>query len=301
MEEDRYVIVQCPFGCGSRLRFPGATRSLQVTCPRCKQTFTWTPFGIMWDDRFHVARRNRLSLLARQVRGKSKWIGIALLLLLALAGLSVLTENATQEVSSSKPQTLNKNEPPPKPGPRPDRRKQSLPEGSSKSMPVAKSPRAGGILPLSKLIPPPSEQEQRLPNGVYLEPPRLTQGHSSLLVENGTSWDAVVKLVKQEAESKITARSVYVRQGESVLLTDIEPGDYILAWCHGTDWDTASKQFNQPMGCFVADKTLTFTESITRDSEGTQVRHKGWRVTLHQVVGGNLGRNSISEEEFHGL
>ena len=313
MEEDRYVIAQCPFGCGSRLRFPRVPYSLQVTCPRCKQTFTWTPFGMVWDERFHVARRNRLSLLAGQVRKKRKWVGIALLLLLVLTGLSVLTENAQQEVSSSLPHSPNKDVSAQKSSPAPDGPKQSLSQGTGGSVPVAKSPivsvergqrlppRAERILPPTKLIPPPDEHEQRLPNGAYLDPRRLTQGHSTLLVENGTPWDAVVKLVKQEVESKITTRFVYVRHGESVLLTDIEPGDYILAWCCGTDWDAVSMQFNQPAGCSVAKETFTFTESVTHDFEGTHIRFTKARVTLHAVVGGNIGRNSISQEEFQSL
>lgn len=309
MQESSYVVVQCPFGCGCRLRFPRADRNLQVTCPRCKQTFTWTPFGIVWDDRFHAAKRRRLSLLVHHAGGKLKWIGVALLLMLALAGLSVLTENPTQEVSSSKPQSLNENVPSPKP----DRRKQSLPDGGDRNLPVPKSPvvsdnhadrlsdRAEGILPPANLIPPPNRRKQRLPNGTYLEPRRFTQGHSSLLVENGTGWDAVVKLVKHEGESKITARCVYIRHGESVLLTNIEPGNYKLAWCHGEDWNNVSMQFEQPRGCFVAERTFTFTESLTTNLDGTYIRSTKGRVTLHAVFGGNLGRNGISQEEFQGL
>lgn len=310
MEKDIYVIVQCPFGCGARLRFPRVQCSLRVTCPRCQKAFTWTPFGIVWDDRFHAASVYRLPLLARLVRQKRKWVGIALFLLLCLTSLSVLTQNTRQEVPISEPQPSNENVTSPQIVLKPDVSKSV---SSSTNTPVANvgaipdkqvshmQGRNEGGLPLAKLFPPDAVQEQRPLNGAYLEPPRLTQGHSSLVVENGTAWDAVVKLVKQEVGSRITARFVYVRHGESVLLTDIEPGDYILAWCCGADWDAVVMQFSQLVGCFADDKTFTFSETITTSREGTSIEFTEARVTLHEVINGNLRKRSISQEEFQGL
>jgi serine/threonine protein kinase len=39
--EQAKVIVECPFGCGRKLRFPN--RKLEVTCPICQRSFVWTP------------------------------------------------------------------------------------------------------------------------------------------------------------------------------------------------------------------------------------------------------------------
>jgi len=39
--EQAKVIVDCPFGCGRKLRFPN--RKLEVTCPICQRSFVWTP------------------------------------------------------------------------------------------------------------------------------------------------------------------------------------------------------------------------------------------------------------------
>ena len=39
--EQAKVIVDCPYGCGRKLRFPN--RKLEVTCPICQRSFVWTP------------------------------------------------------------------------------------------------------------------------------------------------------------------------------------------------------------------------------------------------------------------
>lgn len=297
MEGNRYVIVPCPFGCGCRLRFPRSDSTLHVICPRCRGTFTWTPFGIVWDERFGATGRRRRLLWLQPRVPKRRAVGV--LVALALVGLVMFnidwgkgegppldaSEPSAEEKTSGLPVAVQVV--------KPDAPRITISSQPTRpALDVRSVPDAGFREP---------KETRRLPNGSYIEPPQLTEGHSSLRVENGTSWDAVVKLVKNEGESKITARFVYIRHGESVLLTDIEPGDYTLAWCHGDDWNPASMQFEQPLGCYVADKALTFTESVTTNLEGTYIRTTKASVTLHAVFGGNLGRNDISPEEFQGL
>lgn len=297
MERNRHVIVPCPFGCDCRLRFPRADSTLYVTCPRCRGTFTWTPLGIVWDERFGAARRRRKLLWLQTRVPKRRAVGV--LVALVLVGLVMFNidwgKGESPPMGASEPSAEETSSGLPVAG--------QVVKPDTPRVPISSQP-TRAVLDLRSVLDPGFSQPKetrRLPNGSYIEPPRLTRGRSSLRVENGTSWDAALKLVKSEGESRITARFVYIRHGESVLLTDIEPGDYTLAWCLGDDWNPASMQFEQALGCYVADRALTFTESVTTDLERTYILSTRASVTLHAVFGGNLGRKGIGPEEFQGL
>lgn len=147
----------------------------------------------------------------------------------------------------------------------------------------------------------PSVSSYRPPNGTYIQPPLLTDGRSTLHIENGTAYDAVVKLVLRRGETSVTARFIYIQSGEQVLLKNIEQGVYSLAWCSGSDWNPSTERFEQPLGCFTFEKSLIFTEGVTREGEHLRRQHTVMWVTLHSVPSGNVTRQAISEETFHSL
>lgn len=264
-QELNYVVIPCPFGCECRLRFPKASHNLLVTCPKCKQTFTWTPFGIVYDERFSTNRR-------KHGRGLGRWRRvISALSLLLLGGAAV-----TLFIHSAVDKTL---------------------QYGTLEMHIDRPATAGGEAPLRQ----PARTAHRPPSGAYIEPPHLTQGRSTLRIENGTDHDAVVNLVKQQGDTKTVARCVYVRSREEVLLEGIEPGEYLLAWCSGANWDSSSQQFTDLLGCFMADRLLEFTESEIQEDNRIRYYYTERYVSLHTVLGGNIGTQSITWDSFQSL
>lgn len=322
------VIVPCPFGCPQRLRFPWKPYNLRVTCPRCRQTFTWTPFGIVYDERFERAKGG----LPRE-KQRAKPFARILIILLAVGLMGSLALYQTAPVSDAPPPEespasetaaqQNTAEQPPSEIAAPQNTEQ---QPAQPVLQVAEDRRPPTLVvreitppktadtPLPVLPPPPDPPARyevssaepptsgyRLPNGTHIEPPSLTGGRSVLQIENGTAHDVAVKLVLRQEGTDILARFVYIQSGERVLLEDIEPGVYLLAWCSGSGWNPATKRFEQSGGCFMFEKPLVFTEGVTREGEYLQQKYTVMRVTLHTVIGGNVTRQPISEEAFHSL
>jgi hypothetical protein len=320
-----YIVVGCPFGCGAKLRFPKADRNLYVTCPRCGKTFTWTPFGIVWDDRFKATKYTRLSPFVHRVARNRSLVGVLMIFLFASVAVYLQFTRQSTEGNSGSTQIANitpsDNVTAPIEGNTPSNSREARQSPMMRTPKPQFHPRMEDGRPQLNLgqlltgatnqaeatrpdeIEPgiPLRQPRRLPNGAHIERPRLTGGKSTLRIENGTAWDAAVKLIKQRNGVNITARFVYVRRGESAILTEIEPGDYILAWCCGADWDQASKRFTRSLGCFVGDSPFVFTEEVLEEYGERRFFYTEGRVTLHEVFGGNLRKSGITQEEFDRL
>ncbi|MEJ5253700.1 MAG: hypothetical protein WHX60_17640, partial [Armatimonadota bacterium] len=83
-----------------------------------------------------------------------------------------------------------------------------------------------------------------------------------------------------------------------VTLRRIEPGEYKMSWCHGTDWDSRLLQFAEPSGCFTADRSLVFEEQTFLRGGVVTKEYTVLRVTLHKVPFGNLTTEEITPEQF---
>ncbi|HEY9668061.1 MAG TPA: hypothetical protein V6C91_14720 [Coleofasciculaceae cyanobacterium] len=131
-----------------------------------------------------------------------------------------------------------------------------------------------------------------LPNGTELIPPEEEQGRGNLTVNNGTSQDAVVKLV--DSVSGKTIRFVYVQANNDVTIKNISSCTCLFKFSTGTNWDEKTSKFlhNRVFSQFTA--PLTFDEIKRED----QVQWRDYRVTLHRVVNGNAQTTSISESDF---
>ena len=131
-----------------------------------------------------------------------------------------------------------------------------------------------------------------LRNGTELAPPDATAGLGKLKISNYTGHDAAVKL--KVAMSRATVRFFYVRANSDVTVSKIDPGEYLLQFATGRDWDAGSLAFRQDRAFDAFDKVLSFSERQVED--GTV--YSEHEVTLHAVPNGNIRKRAISAAEF---
>lgn len=126
-------------------------------------------------------------------------------------------------------------------------------------------------------------------NGYELQRSGST-GESTLTVTNGTSQDALVRLVV--ASTGETARLVHVGRQNGWTIEGIAPGSYLLQFALGTDWDTVLARFQRNTSFKEFEDPFDFTVS------GGFVTT--WEVTLNAVPGGRAQTDTISADEFYG-
>lgn len=138
----------------------------------------------------------------------------------------------------------------------------------------------------------PSHPPVSLANGTNITPPQGSQGLGSLRVINGTTDDAVAKLV--DSVSGKTYRFVYVRANHEVTITGISPCACTLKFSTGMDWDRKTHKFllDQSFSQFI--DLLQFRETRT----GSGVKWAKYEVTLHPVPSGGAQTTSIDERDF---
>lgn len=127
-----------------------------------------------------------------------------------------------------------------------------------------------------------------LPNGYDM----WGRGHSGLgelVVDNGTSYDAVAKLV--DAETMRTSRMMFVQRGRVATMQHIGQGTYILRYALGLNWQTSNRTFERHAQYAEFDEFLEYVQS----SRGG---YWSYEITLHKVPGGDARTTDIDEQEF---
>lgn len=131
-----------------------------------------------------------------------------------------------------------------------------------------------------------------LANGTNLMPPRNFGGLGLLKISNYTGMDAAVKL--KTSVGRTTVRFVYVRAMSDVTVSRIVPGEYVVQFATGRDWDADERAFRRDPTFAIFDKALSFSERQVDD--GTV--YSTHEITLHAVPNGNVRIRSISPGEF---
>jgi len=132
-----------------------------------------------------------------------------------------------------------------------------------------------------------------LPTGTRITPDIGTNGHGTLMVINGTSEDAVVRLYDIATHQTVLWFSV--QAGSSAQRTQLPEGTYILAYTTGLDWLESEDAFQWHPSYSKLERQLRYTERP--DSEGI-VQYHEMTVTLNPAIGGNIRTKAISREEF---
>ena len=114
-----------------------------------------------------------------------------------------------------------------------------------------------------------------LPNGTDLVPALDSLGLGRLKISNYLDHDAVVKL--KTSDGRTTVRFFYVRAKSDVIVSKILPGEYVLQFATGRDWDTINLAFRQDQSFTAFDKMLAFSERHV----GAGTVYSTQEVTLH--------------------
>jgi len=126
-----------------------------------------------------------------------------------------------------------------------------------------------------------------LPTGTVLKK-RSTylQGEGELQISNGTSYDAVAKLIRDGA----SVLTVYIKANSTYTMKNISDGTYWLAFAQGTDWNATTQKFNRNAQASAFDETFDFKTTATQTA--------GWEVTLNPVAGGTAQSSDVDPAQF---
>ncbi len=132
----------------------------------------------------------------------------------------------------------------------------------------------------------------RYSTGTNLIRPSSVGGHGSLKISNGTSSDAVAKLV--DIATNKTCRLVFIQSSTVDTINNISSGNYTLKFSLGSDYDKESGKFLYGQSFSKFDEILDF--SVSRTAGGIQ--WMDYEVTLNPVLGGTARTSSISAADF---
>ena len=168
----------------------------------------------------------------------------------------------------------------------------------SQPLPKAVSNPTSELKPIPTTPGPPEEIFQEpvsLPNGSNLIPPQDSEGLGRLKISNYTGSDAAVKLKTSVGR---TVRFVYVRAMSDVTVSKIDPGEYVVQFATGKDWDAKDLAFRRNPGFATFDKELSFSERHVDDGDVGKTVYSTHEITLHTVPNGNVRKRVISAEAF---
>lgn len=140
--------------------------------------------------------------------------------------------------------------------------------------------------------PTPTPKTERPETGAIMSRGSGGRGLGTLTISNGTSSDAIAKLVNLSTGK--SHREIYVRANSSATLSGIAPGEYELLFSMGREYAPSIRKFLRDAEYSKFDQTFYFQE--TRDAYG--INYKTFRVTLDKVAYGTATTSTIDESSF---
>ena len=156
------------------------------------------------------------------------------------------------------------------------------------------STRTPTIVPSPTLTPPPTDTPAptdtplppfRPPTGMLAD--KAPGGLGELLIKNGTDSDALVILTGMDEQAVKTA---FIRAAESLNMTGIHDGTYLLFYSKGDAFSAETYRFTQNATYQRMDTTIPF--------ETTATQYTIWEVTLYGVAGGTVGSERVDPADF---
>lgn len=139
--------------------------------------------------------------------------------------------------------------------------------------------------------------EKYIKNGkVFFRNKKYFGGIGKLTIRNGTSNDAVVKLVSTKINESIL--TIYIRRNSDFTIGKIKDGVYKLYFVLGRHYLEDTQEFLQDCSFLVFDDEFPFTTNQYHMNDVIRTSYSTWEVTLHSVIGGNAKARNISKEEF---
>jgi hypothetical protein len=118
-------------------------------------------------------------------------------------------------------------------------------------------------------------------NSIYL------RGDGELQIKNGTSLDAVAKLIRGGA----SVLTVYIKANSTYTMTGISDGIYWLAFAQGSNWDSTTQSFRRNAQYSAFEETFDFAT--------TNTQYTIFEVTLNPVIGGTAETSSVDPSQFN--
>lgn len=140
--------------------------------------------------------------------------------------------------------------------------------------------------------PTPSPETVRYATGKNLIAPQNTGGRGTLDISNGTSTDAIAKVV--DSKTNKTLRLVYIQANSNFTVKNIRVGNYILKFSLGNGYIPEAGKFQYSQSFSRFDETFDFEEN----REGNRIVWNTYSVTLNKVLYGNAKSSSIDENDF---
>ncbi|GIU70437.1 MAG: hypothetical protein KatS3mg002_1673 [Candidatus Woesearchaeota archaeon] len=139
--------------------------------------------------------------------------------------------------------------------------------------------------------------EKYIKNGkVFFRNKKYFNGMGKLTIKNGTSNDAVVKLVSTSIHESIL--TIYIRRNSDLAIGKIKDGVYKLYFVLGRHYLEDTQEFLQDCSFLVFNDEFPFTTNQYHMNDVIRTSYSTWEVTLHSVIGGNAKARNISKEEF---
>ena len=137
-----------------------------------------------------------------------------------------------------------------------------------------------------------------LPNGtiIYSSPYYLT-GLGKLKIDNGTNYDAIVKLINTSIDKSVY--TVYIKAKNSFEIDEILDGRYALLFMHGKNWDSIHQTFLVDKSYSKFKDDFNFITKRVAKYNNVEIDYAIYEVTLYPVPGGNAQTNDISKYEFN--
>ena len=131
-----------------------------------------------------------------------------------------------------------------------------------------------------------------LPNGTVLYNSLPQNALGTLTISNGSSSDAVVKLITTSGQK---VYSVYVQKNNSFTIKNITDGNYRLLFVFGYNWDKVEQKFLLDPSAQSFNDTFNFKTTNTE----SDTEYSTYEITLNPVVGGTAETNPIDIGEFN--
>jgi len=121
-------------------------------------------------------------------------------------------------------------------------------------------------------------------------------GLGELQIKNGTSLDAIAKLVNTTINKSVF--TVYVKANSTYTISKTKDGNYKLFFNLGNDWDDEIKAFTVNSGYELFEDSFNFITSEYEEGNYINTKYSKFEVTLNPVIGGNAETENIDMVEF---
>lgn len=140
-------------------------------------------------------------------------------------------------------------------------------------------------------------QEKYYANGnIFQKDESFFTGYGQLEIKNGTSDDAVIKLVNWSIKKSVM--TVYVRRNSDLNINGINDGDYSLFFDLGRGYDEKQNIFMKYNSPSKFDEALNFNSYSYNTSDGVSTNYSTFKATLNPVIGGTASTSNVTLKEF---